>query len=247
MNLTLAVDYASLLRAFETIEIELSSWAAAWARVLPAVALVPAFGLRAVALPVRAAVALMLAASFAPAIRPVAADGQFWPLLLIGEAIRGLPVALTAAVALWTATMAGGLIDNLRGGREHSGLPNVEQGTTHLGALMSVLVAVAFLHTGGPARVAASLAAARPEVVGPLTVAADNLAVGIGLAVAVAAPVLVASIVFEVGAALGARAAAPTVVASLLAPLRSLSILAVSAVLFERMHGLLVVVARTSP
>jgi type III secretory pathway component EscT len=69
------------------------------------------------------------------------------------------------------------------------------------------------------------------------------LARGIEVAVAIAAPIVVVSVVVEVGSALVARAAAPAFVQPLLAPLRSVAILAVLAVVFERVVELLVVVA----
>jgi flagellar biosynthetic protein FliR len=242
----IAQGYDSMLQLLEASGMDLRAWAVAWARALPAVALVPAFGLRATPIPVRAAVALLLAASVAPALRPVAAAELWWPMLLLGEAARGLPVALTAALALWAATMAGGLIDNLRDGREQSSLPNVEPMSTPTGTLLSMLVAVAFLQGGGPARIAAALAAPELQIVGPLTMAVHSLSAGIGLAVAVAAPLVVASILFEVAAALAARAAAPTLISSLAAPLRSLAVLAVTALLLERMLGLLVGATRAA-
>ena len=237
----------SLDRVIESSGLDLGAWGLAWARTLPAVAIVPAFGLRAVPVPVRVAMAVVLAASVAPAMRPIAESGGSWPLLLLLEVGRGLPVALTAAVALWAATMAGGLIDNLRNVKDSLALPNVEQGATPTGALLAMLVAVAFLQTGGPARVAEALSDPGLSIVVPLTRAVHNLKSGIELAVAVAAPVLVASVVVEVGAALIARAMSPAFVQPLLAPLRSIAILGVAAVFFDRMLELLVVSASSFP
>jgi len=220
--------------------LDLGAWGLAWARTLPAVTIVPAFGLRAVAVPVRVAMAMVLAASVAPAMRPVAESGGSWPLMLLVEAGRGLPVALSAAVALWAATMAGGLIDNLRNARELLSLPNVESGATPTGGLFAMLVAVVFLQTGGAARVAEALADPGLPFAAPLSRAVANLTAGIELAVAVAAPVLVASVVVAVGSALIARATTPAFIQPLLAPLRSVVILGVAAVFLERMVAILV-------
>ncbi len=219
----------------------------AWARAIPSVALVPAFGLRALPLAVRGVVALGLMTCVAPALRPIPIRGEWWPWLLLEQSLRGLPVALTAAVALWAATMAGAVIDDLRRATERVALPTVESSTTPGGAVLGMLAAVAFLQGGGPARVAAALAEPGLEVVGPLRAAAFNLAGGIQLAVAVAAPVIVAAIVWELGSALMARAAAPAFVAPLLAPLRSLVLLMAAALLFERMLQVALVLSPTVP
>jgi flagellar biosynthesis protein FliR len=231
-----------LLRALQ--EFDLASWALAWARVLPTILLVPAFGLGALALPLRLSVGLVLAASVAPALRPVAAAPGSWPLLLLEEALRGLPVALAAATALWAATMAGGLIDNLRGTREPAALPNVESGATPTGVLLSMLAAIAFLETGGAARVAAALVEPAALTIPPLARAAFDLASGIELAVAVAAPLLVVAIVAEVALGLLLRASGPDLLASVAAPLRSLLILGAAALLLDRMLELLVLASR---
>ena len=229
--------------AAQAAGMDLRAWGIGWARAVPTVLLVPAFGLRAVALPVRLALMLVLAASTAPAIRPIPALLGPWPIVVLMEAAKGLPVALTAAVALWVASMAGGLVDNLRGARETALLPNVDSGATPTGALLSMLVAVAFLESGGPARVAEAIAVPELELLGPLTRAVFDLAAGIQLAVAVAAPVVVVAIVFELGGALMARAAAPALVQPLLSPLRSLAILLVLALLLDRLlHAVLLAI-----
>jgi type III secretory pathway component EscT len=224
--------------------VDLGRLGLAWARVAPSVALIPAFGLRAFPAPARATLALALAAVVAPGIPGLAPDGTAWPVALAVEVARGLPVALAASASLWAATMAGGVIDDLRGARESSALPTVEAGATPLGALMAVLVALVFLESGGPARVVAALASPDLAFSEPLAAAARNLVSGIGLALAVATPVLVASIVIEVASSLVARAASPAFIQPLLAPLRSLGLLAVTAVVLERMLELLALLAR---
>jgi type III secretory pathway component EscT len=237
----------TLTEALELGGVDLRAWGLAWARVAPTIALVPAFGLRAIPAPARIALGLALAAGIAPALTPLAASPMPWPALLMVEAAKGLPVALTAASALWVATMTGGVVDNLRGGRERANLPTVEQGATPMGVLFSMLVAIAFLESGGPARVAEALSAPGLQFHAPLAHAAIDLAHGIELAVAVAAPVLAASIVVEVGGALVARAASPAFIQPLLWPLRSVAILGVTAIVFTRIAELLALYAHSVP
>src|SRR5580700_6995310 len=88
-------------RAFDAAGIDLGSLGFAWARVLPIVILVPAFGLRALPVGARAAIALALAAVIAPA---VSLSGGAHASGLMDEAVRGLSVAVSAAVPLWAAT-----------------------------------------------------------------------------------------------------------------------------------------------
>jgi type III secretory pathway component EscT len=218
--------------------VDLRALGFAWARAAPSVAVVPAFGLRALPAPARVTLAVAIGASVAPALVGIPAAHAPWPVALLGEMAKGVPVALTAAVALWAAGMAGGAVDDLRGGRETVALPHVEPGSTPTGALLSMLIAIVFLEGGGPARIASALA--RPDLAfgAPLLGAAHALVGGIELAIAVATPVLVASIVVEVTSALVARAASPAFIQPLLAPVRSLVLLAVAALVLERMTEL---------
>jgi len=214
--------------------VDLGALGLAWARAMPAVTLVPAFGLRALPAPGRAVMALAFAAAIFPALTPVARDAsQPWLLLVLVEAARGLPVALAAAVPLWAATMAGGVADALRGSQETPAVPTVEGRATPLGVPLSLLASAIFLATGGPARVVQALAL-HPVGPHPLLAAADDLVGGIALAVALGGPLLAAAVVIEVAAALIARAASPAQVHALLAPLRALGTLAVMAIVLER-------------
>ena len=208
----------------------------AWARFAPTLAIVPAFGLRALPTAARGILGLALAAAIYPALAPLARDPHLpWVALALREIMLGLPVALAAAIPLWAATMAGGLVDSLRGAQEASGVAVVEGGrSSPLGVLLSMLASVVFLSTGGPARVAAALASTTsPER--PLLAASHALTAGITLAVAVGAPLLAAAVVIEVAFALVARAASPAQVHALLAPLRALGLLAVVALVLERL------------
>jgi type III secretory pathway component EscT len=232
----------------------------AWARVAPTVALVPAFGLRALPVSARAVVGLGLAAAIAPAVAAMPALGAGgeslpWALRALAEIARGLPVAVAAAVPLWAATMAGGLVDALRGAGDGQGLAVVEDRPSSFGVLLSLLASTIFLGTGGPARIAAALAAdghgthgaAGGVAVPALLAAADDLAAGASVAVAIAAPLLAAAVVLELAFALVARAASPAQVHALLAPLRAVGMLAITAVVLDRIATLLAIGVRGAP
>lgn len=214
---------------------DLEAWGLAWARVAPTIALVPAFGLRALPAPARAVLALAMAAMIAPALRPVADGAEPWAVRLLVEAMRGLPIALSAAIPLWAATMVGGVVDALRGANEQLSSPLVEGRPTALGVVFSMMASLVFLATGGPARIASTLAETSLEVAEPLTRIAHDLASGISIAIALAAPLIAASIVVEVAGALVARAASPAQLHALLAPIRTLALLALTALFFDRM------------
>jgi flagellar biosynthetic protein FliR len=225
--------------AFARSGVDLAALGLAWARVMPAVTIVPAFGLRALPTPARAVMGLAFAASVFPALAPVAAaTTQPWALMALVEIARGLPVAIAAAVPLWAATMAGGVADALRGSRETPQVPVVEGSATPLGIPLSLLASAIFLSTGGPARVAMALVQ-HPLAAHPLEAAASDIVAGIALAVALGGPLLAAAVVIEVAGALIARAASPAQVHALLAPLRALGTLAVMAVVLERLAGVL--------
>jgi type III secretory pathway component EscT len=235
-------------RTFDGAGIDLAALGLAWARVAPTVVLVPAFGLRALPVPVRAALGLALAASIYPALVPLAKTTSTlpWALVAIGEIVRGLPVALAAAVPLWAATMAGGIVDGLRGANDVVNTPVVEGRTGPLGVVFSILASSLFLATGGATRVVVAVAQ-RPLGAHPLLAAAHDLTAGIQLAVALVGPLLVASVVIEIAAALIARAASPAQIHALLAPLRSLGILAVAAIVFDRLGRVLTIAVGAAP
>jgi flagellar biosynthetic protein FliR len=240
-------DPAQILgHTLATFGVDWRGWALAWARVTPALTLVPAFGLTALPPQSRAALGLALAISIAPALEPAQLSAPFGVALLF-EAARGLPVALSAAGVLWAAGMAGGLTDNLRGARETQSLPIVDEDVSPLGALLSLLVALVFLEGGGAARVASALAASPAPSHALLWQVAAGLTHSVELALAVASPVVAVSIVAELSNALLTRAATPAHVAALLAPLRSVLILVAFALLFERMTSLLAAIALRSP
>jgi len=219
-------------------------FALAWARVLPVVILVPAFGLSAVALPIRVALAATLALSIAPALRSLPPDTAPLFVALGREALVGLPLALATSGLLWAAVMAGGLADNLRGGRENAELPLFEEPLPALSALLGLLMAIAFLETGGAERLAAALSEPRQTVT--FAIAAERLARAVSLAVAIAAPLVAGSMLIEIAAAFVARAAAPAYVLPLIAPLRSLAILCVCWLALDRLVELFVILAASA-
>jgi type III secretory pathway component EscT len=225
----------AVVEALARSGVDLGALGLAWARAAPSVALVPAFGLRALPAPARAVMGLAFAASVFPVLVPVASSAsQPWLVLMLVELARGLPVALAAAVPLWAATMAGGVVDALRGSQEALSVPTVEGRATPLGVPLSLLGCAIFLATGGPARVVTALAF-RPMQAHPLLAAADDIVGGIGLAVALGGPLLASAVIVELAAALVARAASPAQVHALLAPLRALGTLVIVAVVFERL------------
>jgi type III secretory pathway component EscT len=226
--------FAAIERALELSALDLQAWLLGWARAVPAVTLVPAFGLRALPVPARAAMGLILGLTILPGLRPVVAESEAWPWRLLIEMMNGLPVAITAATALWVASMVGGLVDNLRGAQERLALPNVEPDASPLGAMLGMLAAILFLETGGPAHLAAALAEQRVVGTGSLLGSAKALVGGIEFTIAVAVPLVVTSLVVEVAALLVARAAQPAPFATVLAPLRSIVILGVLAILLDR-------------
>jgi flagellar biosynthesis protein FliR len=221
--------------------IELRSLMLAWARVAPSVAIVPAFGLRGLPAPVRIGLAVCLALLIVPTVsQQLEGSGAGGlALAMLWQSVIGLPIAVTAAVALWAATMAGGLIDNLRGGQERANLPVVEPGSTPMGAALSVLVGVFFLESGGVARIAEALMLAQAPDLPVAAAVAQQLVGGIELAFAVAAPLLATALVLEIAGALVSRAASPAFIQPLVTSMKSLVLLGAAALLLDRMAAFL--------
>jgi type III secretory pathway component EscT len=228
----------TVAEAFARSGVDLGALGLAWARVTPTVVLVPAFGLRALPAPARAILGLAFAASIVPALAPVAHADAPWALLALTELVRGLPVAIAAAVPLWAATMAGGVIDALRASQYTASAPAVSGEATPFGVPLGILASALFLGTGGPARIVAALAT-RPFPTDAVRAAAADLVAGIALAVSLGGPLLGAAVILEIALALVARAASPAQVQALVAPLRSLGILVVTAIVLERFAALL--------
>lgn len=231
-----------LLAAVERLYgVEGRAFLVAWARALPLVTIVPAFGLAAVAVPIRIVLGATMAVAVAPQLRGVASTQSPLPLLLVTEGARTVPLALATAALLWAAVMAGGLVDNLRGGRESAELPLLDEPGPPFSALFALLMAIAFLEAGGASRLAAALA--EPRLSATWAVATERLSHAVGLAVALAAPLVVGSVLVELTAGLIARAASPAYVLSLLAPLRSLALLVLVWLSLDRIVELFVLLA----
>lgn len=227
------------------LQTTLSAVGLAWARFAPTLAIVPAFGLRALPVPARGILGIALAAGIYPAVTPLTTTNEPWIVMAFEQLLIGLPIALAAAIPLWAATMAGGLVDSLRGAQDGTGLAVVEGSkATPIAILLSLLASIVFLSTGGPARVASALAAA---TFGdhPLLAAAQSITSGIGIAIALAAPLLAAAVVLEIAFALVARAASPSQVHALLAPIRALGLLAVIALVLDRIVDVLALTIRS--
>jgi len=237
----------SAYREFTAAGLNFEGLGLAWARVLPTVVLVPAFGLRGMPTVIRLTTGVALAVCIAPGLSSTPTAGAMvtaWPIALLRELARGLPVAIAAAVPLWTATMMGGTIDALRGVGEQNTPPLLEGRASPLGNLFALLASFAFLASGGPARVALSLLTVSGDLRHPILQAALALSSGIQLAVALASPLVAASFVIEISLALLARAASPTQMHALLAQIRSVALLAVVALLWQRFTDVLLALGR---
>jgi type III secretory pathway component EscT len=211
------------------------AWLLGAARCLPSVILVPAFGLRALPLPAQLLFAFVLAGAALPGIAGNAVADLPWLYALVAEAARGLPLALSAAATVWGASMAGNLVDELRGGAQPAEFPGVDSPSGPLGILLSLAASVAFLELGGPARLAEALAAAPPLASATFGSVARSLVAGVQLAVLIAAPLLVVALFIEVFRAVLSRATNAALWAALFAPLRALSLLAILALLLDRL------------
>jgi len=211
------------------------------------VTLVPAFGLSAVPAPTRLVLGLSLGLCVAPALASRVDGDTALVVALAREALVGLPIALLASLAMYVAAMAGGLVDDLRGARESVTLPALPEQLPPVSALFGLLACVAFLETGGAARVARALAQPELSTRFSWTAVVRALAASVDLALAIAAPLAVACVLLEAASALIARAASPAFVAPVLAPVKSIALLAVLALVLERLAELLVLLARAAP
>ncbi|MEY2936327.1 MAG: hypothetical protein RL033_7076 [Pseudomonadota bacterium] len=210
-------------------------WLRGVARLIPTVLLVPAFGLRALPFPAQLLFAFILAASTLPQAAVHQPLQGPWLLALLGEVASGLPVAVSASATIWAAAMAGNLLDELRGAQHPGEFPVVDSDSGPFGVLLSLAASISFLEFGGPARLAEALASG--AAVAPFNVWAlvHGAITGIQLAVLIAAPLLVVLLVIEVFHALVARVTSPGLWLPLLAPLRALSLLAITALLLDRL------------
>jgi type III secretory pathway component EscT len=211
-------------------------WLRATLRLVPSMILVPAFGLRALPFPAQLLFAFVLSGATLPAVAAsLPALEQPWVYAALEELLRGLPIAVSAAGGIWGATMAGNLMDELRGGPAPSDFPLADSPVGPLGILLSLSASIAFLEFGGPAQLAQTLVSAPPVTAGVLAQVVHSLIAGVQLAVLIAAPLLVVLLFLEVFQALLTRATRSGLWLSLFAPVRALSVLAIVALLLDRL------------
>jgi type III secretory pathway component EscT len=225
----------SLSLEFLKAGIDPAACALGWARLLPSVLLVPAFGLRALPFFVQALFAFILAVCVAPALAGVVPTDQPWMVTLVAQLMNGLPVATSAAVTLWAATMAGNLLDELRGATQlESSFLTLDSPATPLGALFSLGAAAAFLRLGGASRLAEALSIPAPLSEQSFRQVALSIVQGIHVAVLLCAPLLAVGLFLSLFQGLMARFehGSPKLTGS--AALRSVALLAIVALLLDR-------------
>jgi type III secretory pathway component EscT len=226
---------AALVRADD-----LERLARGWARAAPLVALVPAFGLKALPAPARGTLGVVFGLavmSQMPALSAVEKQTP-WALVLGLEVLSGIPLAIATAVPLWAATSAGGLIGSLYAERDALDVQVVPFRTGPTGVLFSLLSSFLFLASGGAARCAAALGSTTLSG-NVLATSAARIAAGIALSVHMAAPILVSAVFLDTFGALLSRAATPAHIQTAVTPLKTLGLLAVLGVLFERISALM--------
>jgi len=216
---------------------------------LPTALLVPAFGFGVIPASLRWAMALALAVAIAPAVQPaLVVETAPWPALLAAEALRGLPIALSAATALWVAAVAGGVADTAQRGAHLAVMDGpLGRGATPLATLLGLGAAIVFLDAGGAARLVGRLAHLDPFHVTAFSRVALDLAAGIGIGASVGAPVLVAAIGVDVATGIVARDRAVPSLESVFVPLRALVVLVVTAALLDRILEAAIVLAPGRP
>ncbi len=208
-----------------------------FARLLPTVVMVPAFGLRGLPVAVRGAIALCLALAVGPALSSAAPEAGGVLLTLVGDVLRGLPLALAGAVPMWAAGMAGGLFDELRGAALEPSRAAVPEANSPSATLLTLLAGTFFFSVGGPSVIAR--AALRAEVgAGLLEHTVGTLAAGMTVALLVAGPLLAAGVVVAAGNAVLARGPF-SAARGALPSLRGIAMLTFFAVALERVAVLL--------
>jgi type III secretory pathway component EscT len=126
---------------------------------------VPAFGGRALPVPIRLGIAVLLASFGLPHLLPAAAGilvagwgPAAWLLIAAREALIGAVVGLVVSFFFRAAEMAGGLVDVLRGANLGEVLsPASGARTSPVGALYALLATTIFLELGGLERLAVAL------------------------------------------------------------------------------------------
>jgi len=136
------------------------------ARSVPIVLLVPGFGGRALPVPLRVGIGLLLASFSLPHLASGTAATLLrspgtgaWILIAARESLTGATVGLVVSFFFRAAEAAGGLVDVLRGASFAEVLaPDSGARSSPLGALYLLLATVVFLELGGIGRLAVALA-----------------------------------------------------------------------------------------
>jgi type III secretory pathway component EscT len=209
----------------------------AWARLTPTLFIVPAFGLGLIPASLRAAMALSLAVAIAPALGPAAVvPGVPWPALVASEMLRGLPIALSAAISLWVAATAGGVLDVAGRATRFSSIEGpLGRRATPLATLFGLGAAIVFLEHGAAARLLSRLTHEAPFAVGSLAQVAADLAAGIGLGASIGAPLLVAALGLDVATGIVIRERSSLSLEGVFSSLRTIAVLVATAALLDRM------------
>ncbi|NRA34392.1 MAG: flagellar biosynthetic protein FliR [Polyangiaceae bacterium] len=224
---------AELWSGFGPEAAELHAWGIAFARLLPTMFLLPAFGLGLMPTSVRWAIGGALALALCPAILASGGTSEVeWGAAAVARAmLSGMPVAVSAAVPLWVAITAGGMAHDLLG-QGHAG---AEPAPCHipLGFLFLLVGSFVFLQSGALMPVLARLAAVDDSW--SLIGIAEKITAGISLAVAVAAPIAVAAVVVDLTLALMQRQLPNLSVSMVLAPVRAVVLLGAVALSLDGM------------
>lgn len=206
------------------------------ARFFPLVVLVPVLALRGAPASFRAGVALILAAASLPAGATTATSASTIVSLdaLVRELWLGLPVALGAAVPLWSLSMVGGSIDSVLAASPFGAASSTSRGFSRLFELIAGLI---FLASGGLARVVALLSSASSAIdsTSAAHAAASAVSSGIGVAVMISTPVLMIAFIVDVALAMIARAAWPVALSGAIAATRAPVIIVLVSLLLERL------------
>jgi type III secretory pathway component EscT len=145
------------------------------------------------------------------------------PWCLIQALVTGIPIGIASAVPVWTATMAGGVLDTLgcAGRPEDTG---TSTNVVPFSGLFSLLACTLFFETGGPSRVVLLVLSEQTDGI-LFARLVHHLTSGIGVAIAVVSPVLAASTLGEIIVAVADGIPASGWLRFVLAPFRGLFML----------------------
>lgn len=204
-----------------------------WARVMPVLVIVPAFGLSALPAAARGVLALCLAWICAPSAAVMGNQAAF---SIAMEIVLGTSVALVASVPLWTATMVGSVADQWRGANDAQTLP-FEVGGASLGALATLLAAWVFFSSGAPSEIVRALTFGAPlEGTADLARALSNAP---RIAVGIALPMIATGCVIDIAGGFMARSAPMAPFTTLVSALKSTAVVFSFAIVLPRMFELI--------